>query len=265
MTQNSEFGPVIEMDAVRVTPQGVTPLRDAVAAEIPLTIVANGVELSTLLASPSYLKELTYGYLYTSGFITKADDVTAFFCDAERWTANVEMAQTPDSEAIRKRLYTSGCGKCAMYTTMSEISLRRPLENATRIRRQQVFDMALRVQEGTPAFHRTGSVHSAFLIERETGREIVMDDIARHNAMDKVVGKAVIEGFDFPGCICVRTGRTSAEIVYKTKRCGIPITIARGAPTHQAVHLAREMGITVIGFARKGSFNIYSGGERVVP
>jgi FdhD protein len=151
-----------------------------------------------------------------------------------------------------------------MYTTINEISLKKPLESPMRVGKQRIFDIAERLQNGTPAFALTGSVHSAVLIHTSDKREIVMDDVARHNAVDKAVGRALLEGFDFSQSILARSGRTSSEIVYKTRRCGIPVTVARGAPTHQAVHLAKEMGITVIGFARPGSFNVYSCEERIV-
>jgi FdhD protein len=265
MNSDTGLDPVVQMDVVRITPDRRAPLRDAVAAEIPLTIVANDVEIATLLASPSDLKELTYGYLFTSGFIQSADEVTDFICDNERWSASVNITCPPDPSLMRKRLYTSGCGKCAMYTTINEISLKKPLESPMRVGKQWVFDIAERLQDGTSAFALTGSVHSAILIHTSDKREIVMDDVARHNAVDKAVGRALLEGFDFSQSILARTGRTSSEIVYKTRKCGIPITIARGAPTHQAVHLAKEMGITVIGFARAGSFNVYSCEERIVP
>lgn len=263
MANETEFGPIVQMNALRVTPEQCTAVHDAVAAEVPLTIVANDVELATLLASPSNIKELTYGYLYTSGFISSAGDAADFTCDVERWTAHINLAQSPLPSITHKRLYTSGCGKCAMYTTVNELSLRVSLKNSMKLPKRAVFDIAARLQDGTQAFVQTGSVHSAILVDMGSKREIVMDDVARHNAVDKAVGKALLEEFDFSHCILARTGRTSSEIVFKVRRCGMPITIARGAPTHQAVHVAKETGITVVGFARTGSFTIYSCEERI--
>jgi len=264
MTENT-FGLVIEMDVLQVTHEGVVTFHDAIATEIPLTIMANDTEIATLLTSPSGLKELTFGYLFTSGFIKSADDVTGYTCDEQRWTVHVNLKNTPDPSIMRKRLYTSGCGKCAMYTTIHEISLREKLKSTVNIRHHQVFTIALRLRDGTPAFKRTGSVHSAFYVNPETGYEIVMDDVARHNAIDKVAGRALIDGIDLTKGIIARTGRTSSEIIYKIRKCGIPVVVSRGAPTHQAVHLGKELGITIIGFARENSFNVYSCPERVSP
>ena len=102
MTHDDVFGPIVTMDALRVTPNSCTPLCDSVAAEIPLTIVANDVEIATLLASPSDLKELTYGYLFTSVFISSAEEATGFSCDTERWTAHIQLARSPDPGSYGK-------------------------------------------------------------------------------------------------------------------------------------------------------------------
>ncbi len=263
MNRRGDFGPETMMEISRVSDTGVVRTSDSIAAEIPLTIVANGTELATLLASPSDLRELTTGYLFTSGYITTPDEITEYCCDRQRWTVTVTLSRMPDPSLMRKRLYTTGCGRCAMYTTVAEISMREKLRNNLTIPRRTVFNLASRIQEGTVLFRRTGSVHCSLLIDTDGGREFLSDDVARHNSLDKVIGAALTEGTDFSRCIVARTGRTSSEIIHKLRRCGIPLTISRGAPTHQAVHLARDMGITLIGFARPDGFNIYAGEERV--
>jgi FdhD protein len=264
MSLNEDFGPCLDMDIVRVSGDGMTGALDQIAAEIPLTIEANGVEIATLLASPSHLEELVRGYLFTSGFINAAGEMKNFSCDRSRWLASVEVAQTPDPALLQKRLYTSGSGKCAMYTTVTELSMRRKLQNSLTVTRGQVVRLARLLKEGTPLFQKTGAVHTAILCDTVADRLITMDDVARHNAVDKVIGSALAEGVDLSRCICARTGRTSSEIMYKTRRSGIAVTLARGAPTHQAMYLAREMGITLIGFARENSFTIYSCAERIL-
>jgi FdhD protein len=110
MAHDAQLCPIVRMHALRVTPDQCTSLRDSVAAEIPLTIVANDVELATLLASPSDLKELTYGYLFTSGFIASADEATGFTCDNERWTAHVTIARSPDPSLTSFRYRGAAAG-----------------------------------------------------------------------------------------------------------------------------------------------------------
>lgn len=263
MNNRTDFGPVTEMDIIRITRENTFQTRDFIATEIPLTIVANDIELATLLVSPSDLKMLTLGYLFTSGYINSVEEFKEYTCDKKRWTVNVQISRTPDPSLMQKRLYTSSCGRCAMYTTLNEITLRKKIENPISISKDSIFDMAARLRKGTTLFGQTGSMHCSLLIELNTGRKIIIDDVARHNSVDKVIGKALSERFTFSQCILGRTGRTSSEIIYKIRRCGIPVTIALGAPTHQAVHLARDMGITIVGFARDNCFNIYSCAERV--
>ncbi len=260
------LGLAVELEAVRMTADGGTAAtHEKVSAEIPLTITAGGAELATLLASPAGLRELTYGYLFTSGFIASVEEVKSFYCDETRWQAEVSLSHSPDTELLRKRLYTAGCGKCAMYTSVVEIMMRKPLESSLIVSRRRIFEWAARIKDGTPLFAQTGSVHTAILFEPETGREIVMDDVARHNAVDKAIGMALLTGLDMRRSVLARTGRTSSEIIYKARKAGIPVTIARGAPTHQAVLLARELGITLAGFAREESCTVYSFPERIVP
>jgi FdhD protein len=91
-----------------------------------------------------------------------------------------------------------------------------------------------------------------------------MDDVGRHNAVDKVVGRALLEGMDLSRCALLCSGRTSSDMLHKAKRAGIPVSVSRGAPTHQAVLQARSMGVTVVGFARGTSMTVYSHPERIV-
>ena len=91
-----------------------------------------------------------------------------------------------------------------------------------------------------------------------------MDDIGRHNAVDKIIGRSLMNAVDFSRTMLISTGRISSEILHKVKRTGIPIVLSRGAPTHQTVLMAREMGVTVIGFARGENFTVYANSDRVI-
>lgn len=256
-----EFGAFVSIDSVRVVDDSVEHVKDVVATEVPLTIIANDIEIATLLTSPSYIKELVFGYLFTSGFIKKCSEISNYWLDDKKWAVYVELPQPPDASTMRKRLYTASCGKCAMYTNVNEIALRHKLKSDILIKKETVFELAERLKQGSDLFNKTGAVHTAIL--NCTDYDISIDDIARHNAVDKVIGKALLDTVNLHSCILARTGRTSSEIVYKVRSCEIPITIARGAPTHQAIHLCREMGVTLVGFARQRTFNIYSSPERI--
>jgi len=242
---------------------GGVPASVIVATEVPFTIVANDCEVATLLATPQSLKELTYGYLFTSGFIREAAEVLAWSCDNEKWCAQVTLHTPPDPGLMRKRLYTAGCGKCAMYASINEIGMRRPCESTLRTDAQAILAAGRWIAECSAVFRESGGVHAAGLFDPRQGPRWFFEDVARHNAVDKAIGRALLEAVDMSRLLLVRTGRTSSEILFKTKRAGIPVTIARGAPTNQAILLSKEMGITLVGFARDDEFTVYTNPERI--
>ena len=234
-----------------------------VATEVPFTIAAGETELATLLVTPRDLKALTIGYLYSSGFIANAGEVRSIAIDWERWVAWTELAREPDPAIMRRRVYSASCGRCALYSSLVEVGMRSPCPAILSMTPAQIGEAAAWVESASATFTKTGGVHAAGFFDPAGGDRFVFEDVARHNAVDKAIGHGLLEGRDLSRCALVRTGRTSSEILFKARRCGSPITIARGAPTHQAVLLARELGITLVGFARGNEFTAYAHGERI--
>lgn len=257
------IAPAVDADAVRWTPAGGAAARCSLATEVPFTIVANEVEVATLLATPRDLCELTYGYLYTSGFIKAASQVARWRCDTRQWRAEVTLDRRPDPALLGRRLYTAGCGLCAMYASVNEIGLRRPMTATTSVEAPVVAEAGRWIAGCSAVFRETGGVHAAGLYGVESGPVHFFEDVARHNAVDKAIGRALMEERDLGRLLLARTGRTSAEIVFKARRADIAITIGRGAPTHQAVLLAKDMGMTLVGFAREDGFTVYTHSERI--
>ncbi|MDY6933577.1 MAG: formate dehydrogenase accessory sulfurtransferase FdhD [Spirochaetota bacterium] len=263
MSDQVDFGPSIDLDIIRIKQGKAIPDKQCVATEVPLTIITNGDEIVTMLCTPSHLKELTIGFLYSSSFINSFDDIKSYTLDSTRWAAYCELKKKLNPDIIHKRLYTSGCGKGVMYTNMNEISSRHPLQNDITISHDEIIEIARWLQHCSILYRSTGGVHTAALSEKGSIPGIHIDDIGRHNSVDKVIGKGLMEGIDFSRTALISTGRISSEILHKARRSGIAITISRGAPTHQTILLAREMAITVVGFARGGGFSIYSKEDRI--
>jgi FdhD protein len=241
----------------------VTHERVSVAAEVPFTIIANGIEVVTLLCTPQNLDMLCTGFLFTSGFIRSPKEVLGISCDLQRWRADAQIARDPDPGLMAKRLYTSGCGKGVMYASTGEIAARHPLQTGMVVDSSRVVEVMRWLQTCSSLYRTTGAVHTASVSIGGDIPEIWMDDVGRHNAVDKVIGAALLKGTDFSNALLLCSGRTSSEILFKAKQAGIPVSIARGAPTHQTVLLARDIGVTVVGFARGGGFLIYSHPERI--
>lgn len=263
MTISDEPGSAVDFEVMRVKEDTVLHRSQPVATEVPFTIIANGTELGTLLSTPTNTEEFTCGFLYASGFIRKAEEIHSYVLDSSRWVANVELEQPPDPDIMDKRLFTSGCGKGIMYANVVELSSRRPPLAETSLTCEDVWAAARWLQTSSELYRSTGGVHTAALSDGGDKPLVSMDDIGRHNAVDKVIGWALKNGQPLSLLVLITSGRVSSEILHKAARAGIATIVARGAPTHQAVLRARESGITVIGFARGSSFTVYSHAERI--
>lgn len=239
------------------------PVDDPAAREVPLTIVLDGRELGTLLCSPHDLKELACGFLFASGLINSAADLKSLTVDERRWTAFADLASpSGPGEAALKRLYTPGCGNGTMYYSLAALACRAKAPPGPQLDPAEVAALMADLQRRAAVHLETGGTHAAALAG-SSGIELFREDIGRHNALDKVIGARLLAGGDFRGAVLLSSGRVSSDALLKAGRCGAPAVIARGAPTSQAVRLAREAGITLIGFARGRRFNVYSGAERL--
>jgi FdhD protein len=164
----------------------------------------------------------------------------------------------------QRRFYTtSSCGVCGKGALEEVEAIAPRVEGGPRIQRALLAALPDRLRQ--PAFERTGGLHATGLFDASGRPLLVREDVGRHNAMDKVVGHALIEGgLPFSdGVLCV-SGRLAFELVQKAARAGAPILVGVGAPTSLAVELARDRGITLAGFARGDSVNVYTHPERVL-
>lgn len=264
MVVNDDFGPSTTFDVVHVNDGKYTTIKDSIVTEVPLTIVANDIEIATLLCSPICLKELTYGFLYTSGIIHSTQDILSYILDRSNWVASVKIASNPDLRLINKRVFTSGCGKGIMFANVNEIASRNAINNEISIASTAIYTITTWLKNCSIIYKNSGGIHTAAISINGQIPTIFIDDIGRHNAVDKVIGRGLLDSIDFSKCILISSGRTSSEILHKIRSCHIPITIFRGSPTHQAVLKARDMGICMIGYARGKKFNIYSHKEKVI-
>jgi len=246
INENNSF---VTIDSIRVNDSQIEYTTDIVAVEVSLTIIANETEVATLLVSPRDINELVCGYLFTAGFIDDSTGMCNYLLDKQKWIAYVDLPHISDMSIKQKR-------------HSDELSANPKLSNDVKVDKERIFRLIQKIQKGSDLFNKTGAVHTSILSGNDT--DFCSDDIARHNSVDKVIGRALLEKKDLSSFILVRTGRISSEIVYKVRRSGISVAICRGAPTDQAVQLCKEMGITLVGFARNRTFNIYANPERII-
>jgi FdhD protein len=177
-----------------------------------------------------------------------------------------------DLAGLQRNTYTtSSCGICgkasleAVAAMMESCPLPTKEGASWRIQRSAIMALPHQLRERQEVFQKTGGLHAAALFSNEGTLLSLREDIGRHNAVDKVVGAALLEGrlpLDAYGLLV--SGRASFELVQKAVRAGLPMLVAIGAPSHLAVHLARQHNLSLIGFARSDRFNLYAGGERVL-
>jgi FdhD protein len=237
---------------------------DWITEEVPLTIEVNGKELATLLCSPQDLKTLVVGFLYTSGFIEEASAIQSVTVDQDRWKAYVDASVNFSPEVLFKRIYTSGCGKGIIFHNPMDLMQRIRIPDGFVTEGEKISERMRKFLTSSAEYRQTGGVHSCALVGGEAEGMVVKDDIGRHNALDKVIGEGLQKKIDFTSHMILTSGRISSEILSKVLRCGIPVLVSAGAPTNQAVKLAREANLTLIGFARGKRMSVYSGEQRII-
>ena len=253
---------------------------DAVVMEEPLQLLLDGVPLSVVMRTPGNDIELTIGLLFAEGVIQTAKDVKAVRISAEAGereealdvdanvvesnVVDVLLAKEPERRPERSMLASSECGVCG--AVMIE-DLRRGLSSLGQGPHVQASILPGLVDElraGQGVFERTGGLHAAGLFTAGGTLLCVREDVGRHNALDKVAGRWLLDGkLPASDSVLVVSGRAGYEIVQKSIAAGIPVLAAVGAPSSLAVALAREFNQTLVGFLRNERFNVYSAPERL--
>jgi FdhD protein len=233
---------------------------DLVAVEEPMEIRVDGESLAVTMRTPGQDEELALGFLYSEGLIDGARKAGA----TRDFAANtIEVAGPLLRDPSRRRFYTtSSCGVCGKGA-LEEVAVNSaPLADGPRVARELLARLPARLEQ--PAFRRTGGVHATGLFDVAGRLLYSREDVGRHNAMDKVIGRALLDGQVPLGelILCV-SGRLSFELVQKAAVAGAPILVGVGAPSSLAVSLAGERGLTLCGFARGASVNVYTRADRV--
>ena len=233
---------------------------DLVAVEEPLEIRVDGEPLAVTMRTPGDDEELALGFLYGEGLIDGVREVGL----TEDLAANTIEVSGPLTRVPGSRRFytTSSCGVCGKGA-LEEVAVHSaPLAPGPVVARELAAELPSRLEQ--PAFERTGGVHATGLFDAQGELLFAREDVGRHNAMDKVIGRALIRGMvPLAGRVLCVSGRLSFELVQKAAVAGAPILIGVGAPSSLAIELAADRGLTLCGFARRASINVYSHPERI--
>lgn len=231
---------------------------DAVVAEHELTLYLNGQKFISLLCTPRSLPELVTGFLHAEGIIHSASDILKLCIDDGGCQAHVQLADMISDLNVRTRTVTSAGGHGGK-TLQPHLPCPGSMVacDAVPLDPQNICRLMETFGRRSDLFLRTGGVHSCALSD---GSDILLfeDDIGRHNALDKIVGHTVLHEMAINDKILLTSGRVSSEIVVKVSRRGIGAIVSKSAPTSRAIDLARSVGMTLIGFARGQSLNVYA-------
>ena len=237
-------------------------LDDRVAIEEPLEIRVRGRALAVTMRTPGHDEELACGFLWGEGLLAGPPEAVGPAADLAANVVDVDAELAADPG--RRRFYTtSSCGVCGKGA-LDEVAVNAPpLPGGPRVARELLAELPDRLAQ--PGFAATGGLHATGLFTPDGDLLLVREDVGRHNAMDKVVGRCLLDGaLPLSGRLLCVSGRLSFELVQKAAVAGAPVLVGVGAPTSLAVELADDRGLTLCGFARRGRVNVYTRPERVV-
>lgn len=239
---------------------------DRVVRETPITLFLNGEELITLLCTPEKLDRLAAGFLRSEGLLGSRDELASLRVREGEGIVEVEL--NGGGAALAEKLYgkravSSGCGKGTVFYSSLDSLRSSPVHSSLTVTGARVLSLMEEMQRRSALFKATGGVHSAALAEAGGAILYFCEDIGRHNAVDKIVGECFFNEVPLGDKILLSSGRLGSEILLKAAKLGLPLLVSRAAPTSLSVELAREMHITLVGFARGRRLNIYTHPHRI--
>jgi FdhD protein len=239
-------------------------IETAVVVERPLTLFLNGQEIVTMMTIGDHPNYLAVGYLLNQNMLRADDAVTAIDYDEELETVVVRTKRKTDFEKkLRKKTLTSGCAQGTVFGDLMEKFDEIRLDEAAILKTSWLYALSKKINTAPSLYLAAGAIHGCVLCEADRPL-LYMEDVGRHNAIDKIAGYMHLNGIGPDGKIFYTTGRLTSEMVIKTVQMRIPILISRSGFTAWGVELARKAGLTLIGRAKGKRFVALAGEQRIV-
>lgn len=255
---------------------GSEATEDTVATEEPLEIRVEGKPVAVVMRTPGADEEVTAGFLLTEGVIRSRKDIFEIsHCPSVSAGSKGNVidvllvcAEPADLKRLTRHVFTaSSCGICGKGSIEAVHQRFAPLRSVkARVQARTIAGLAETIADGQEVFNATGGLHAAALFAIDGTLLGLREDVGRHNAVDKVLGRSLLDGsLPLEAHVLFVSGRVSFEIMQKALAARIPIVAGISAPTSLAIDFARESGQTLAGFVRNGSMNLYAGADRVIP
>ena len=234
-----------------------------VVAERPLTLFLNAREIVTLMTIGDHPDLLAVGFLLNQNMLRSDDEITGIDYDADIETIVVRTARKTDyEEKLKKKVQTSGCAQGTVFGDLMEEFDKVKLSPTARLKTSWLYALTRKINTAPSLYLKAGAIHGCVLCQ-EDRPVIYMEDVGRHNAVDKIAGYMLLNAIPPEDKIFYTTGRLTSEMVIKTVKMGIPILVSRSGFTAWGVDLARKAGLTLIGRARGKRFVCLSGAARL--
>jgi FdhD protein len=248
--------PTVQRSFVHYTEQTPTDVTQEVIGEIRFTVYLEGKELITFMCSAWKLRELVVGFLFLEGLIDAVADIAMLRVCPEDRLAEVRLHHPVEVPA--RKILTSGCsGGMSFGKYLDDIEAFR-LTSETRFTPDRVYTTMNRLYQDASLYHRSRGVHTSVLTWQDHDEVIVAEDIGRHNTLDKIQGHCLLAERPTRDGLLISSGRISSEMLLKSAVMGLPCIGSRTSPTDLALTLAERLGITVIGYIRPTSMNVYT-------
>ena len=258
-TRDRIAGP-IKIEVVEVATRRVRGM----PSERPVTIYLNDVEVATTQSTPSDLEELGVGFLVSEGLLSDREALGTVDVDAKRgfvWVTSEEAV--PEDLVHRTRYLTSGCGKGVTFSSVGHARGLEPVTGDLAVSADELYRYVGDMARAATLYRDTGGMHACGLAFGG-GLVLVREDVGRHNALDKLLGRAWLDRIPTSGAILISTGRISYEMAVKAAKAAVPILASRSAVTDLAAEIGAALGITLVGYARGGKLTVYTHPERVL-
>ncbi|MEM3622671.1 MAG: formate dehydrogenase accessory sulfurtransferase FdhD [Candidatus Bathyarchaeia archaeon] len=254
----------VEIVKIDVSAQTICKVKDYVAEEKPLHIFINKTHYVTILCSPSNLKELAVGHLLSEGILKSVEEIEEISIKNEACHVNLKL--NIDIEKRLKlskhfyRIITSACGTSSAYPFSGKIP---KINSNLKVKAETILNSVKNLNFIAETFRKTGGVHVAALYKSDGKLAAFAEDVGRHNAVDKVIGMAALNKTDFSLCFLALSGRLTGDIVLKAGGVGLPIIASLAAALDSGIEIAKDAGLTLVGFVRGKRMNIYTCYERI--
>ena len=257
--------PTCRVDPLRVSTEGAPPIRDhcEVVVEDVLTIMVEGVADLTIMCTPTDIVALAVGFLFAEGIISGKEDIVRLTQRSDPYVVAIRVDDAERVVAGRNLIVTSSCGMCGSRNIEKLMDGLTPGKDTLRVSPPLLRDVARKMHDRQGLFARTGGTHAAAIFSVD-GEIIAMgEDIGRHSALDKAVGKCLLDEQPLRECGAMLSGRISLEMIAKAARAGLEVVAAVSAPSSLAIEAAKRCNITLCGFVRADRATVYTHPHRI--